>query len=216
MSFKTEIPIWAVIVYVAVATMSPMGQVAESQPLIARVDPFIGVDKGGNIVPGAGLPFGFVALSPDTTNPGTSGYNSAGDILGFSHTHVSGTGGASKYGNFLTTPIVGPLRITDLGSPKAEERASPGYYSVRLTRQGVKAELTATRLAGMHRYTFPTSQAAHLLIDVGSVIRPGPERPWSQKPIACRVHLVAPNRIEGTGRFGGGWNPAPYTLHFSA
>ncbi len=216
MSFKSEIPMWAMIVCVAVATMSLMGEVAESQPLIARVAPFIGVDKGGNIVPGAGVPFGFVALSPDTTNPGTSGYNSAGDILGFSHTHVSGTGGASKYGNFLTTPIVGQLRITDLGSPKAEEVASPGYYSVRLTRQGVKAELTATRLGGMHRYTFPTSQAAHLLIDVSSVIRPGPERPWSQKPIAGTVNLIAPNRIEGTGRFGGGWNPAPYTLHFSA
>ena len=215
MSFKIEIPIWAVIVSVAVAAMSLMGEVAESQPLIARVAPFIGVDKGGNIVPGAGVPFGFVTLSPDTTNPGTSGYNSAGDILGFSHTHVSGTGGASKYGNFLTTPIVGQLGITDLGSPKAEEMASPGYYSVRLTRQGVEAELTATRLVGMHRYTFPTSQAAHLLIDVSSVIRPGPERPWSQKPIACTVRLIAPNRIEGTGRFSGGWNPAPYTLHFS-
>ena len=186
-------------------------------PLVAQADPFIGVDKGGNIVPGAGVPFGFVHLSPDTTKHGTSGYRSTEEIIGFSHTHVSGTGGASKYGNFLTTPIVGKLRTTDLGSPKAEETASPGYYSVMLARHGVQAELTATRLAGMHRYTFPPTKQAHILIDVSSVVRPGRrERPWSQKPLDCTVRVVAPNRIEGTGRFTGGWNPAPYTLHFAA
>ncbi len=197
----------------------PLGdsESAGSRPLTASVNPFIGVDKGGNIVPGAGVPFGFVHLSPDTTKHGTSGYRSTEEIIGFSHTHVSGTGGASKYGNFLTTPIVGKLRTTDLGSPKAEETASPGYYSVMLARHDVQAELTATRLTGMHRYTFPPAKQAHILIDVSSVVRPGRrERPWSQKPLDCTVRIVAPNRMEGTGRFTGGWNPAPYTLHFAA
>jgi len=181
------------------------------------VDPFIGVDGGGNTVPGAGVPFGFVRLSPDTANHPTSGYNSAEKILGFSHTHVSGTGGASKYGNFLTTPEVGELYIRNRGSDKKEETASPGYYNVRLTRHGIRVELTATRLVGMHRYTLPRVEQANLLIDVGSVIRPGPrERPWSQRPLNCTVRIIAPNRIEGTGHFAGGWNPEPYTLHFSA
>src|SRR5918995_1654394 len=118
--------------------------------LISYVDPFVGTENGGNIVPGAQVPFGFVHVSPDTVNPNTAGYNPYENIRGFSQTHVSGTGGASKYGNFLTTPHVGKLRVDDLGSPKAEESASPGYYSVRLTRPEVKAELTATRLVAVH------------------------------------------------------------------
>lgn len=208
----------ALIAIVAVATAVPMGgALAGPEPLIAQVNPFVGADGGGNTVPGAHVPFGFVNLSPDTVNPGTAGYNSANSILGFSHTHVSGTGGASKYGNFLTTPVVGGIRINDRGSSKAEEKASPGYYRVTLARDGVRVELTATRLVGMHRYVFPSSQQSHVLIDASSVIRPGRrERPWSQKPVEGRVRIIAPNRIEGTGRFTGGWNPAPYTLHFSA
>src|SRR5882672_1439918 len=123
------------------------------QPLINYADPFVGTENGGNIVPGAQIPFGFVHVSPDTANPNTAGYNPYENILGFSQTHVSGTGGASKYGNFLTTPLVGKLRVSDLGSPKIDEFGSPGYYSVRLTRSSIKAELTATRLVGFHRYT---------------------------------------------------------------
>ncbi len=202
----------------SVATLLLLGgPAAEPAAPLAYVDPFIGVDEGGNTVPGAGLPFGFVRLSPDTLNPYTSGYRSGEDILGFSHTHVSGTGGASKYGNFLTTPVSGELRISDRGSPAAEETASPGYYSVRLTRDDIRAELTATRLVGLHRYTFPPSRQAHVLIDVSSVIRPdGGKRPWSQQPVESTVRLVGPNRVEGTGHWRGGWNPAPYTLHFAA
>lgn len=207
---------WTAIVLVAALIPLTAQTAPVPHTLAAQVDPFIGVDAGGNTVPGAGLPFGFVRLSPDTTDPDTSGYKSDGEILGFSHTHVSGTGGGSKYGNFRVTPFSGELRITDLASSKRDETASPGYYAVTLTRHGVRAELTATRLAGMHRYTFQTSTQAHLLLDAGSVIRPGPERPWTQQPVDCSVRVVAPNRIEGSGRFRGGWNPAPYALHFSA
>src|SRR4051812_2457748 len=67
--------------------------------LIEYADPFVGTENGGNIVPGAQVPFGFVHVSPDTDRPTTAGYNSGGNIHGFSQTHVSGTGGASKYGN---------------------------------------------------------------------------------------------------------------------
>jgi putative alpha-1,2-mannosidase len=66
------------------------------------VDPFIGVDGDGNVVPGATLPFGMVKLSPDCSVEWlNSGYASDKDIIGFSHTHVSGTGGGPKYGNIL-------------------------------------------------------------------------------------------------------------------
>ena len=195
---------------------------AQSQPAtrppIELVDPFLGVDNGGNTTPAAGVPFGFVRICADTLDQPTSGYNSAAEIVGFSHTHVSGTGGASKYGNFQVTPIVGKMRLSELSSQKSEERASPGYYMVKLSKSGIIAELTATRLAGMHRYTFPVADQAHLLIDVSSLIKTSVEQliQHRQKPVDCQVRIIAPNRIEGTGHFVGGWNPAPYTLHFAA
>jgi predicted alpha-1,2-mannosidase len=186
--------------------------------LIDYADPFVGTENGGNIVPGAQVPFGFVHVSPDTDRPTTAGYNPHENINGFSQTHVSGTGGASKYGNFLTTPHVGPLRLDNLGSPKTEETASPGYYSVRLTRPGVRAELTATRLVAFHRYTFPASKLSHLLIEASSVVQPETGRNAWKNPrcVDCWVRVAAPNRIEGSGNFVGGWNQSPYTLHFSA
>src|SRR5215204_6808678 len=83
------------------------------QSLTAHVDPFVGVDGGGNTVPGAAVPFGFANPSPDTVpNPdpdswATNGYESDREVLGFSQTHVSGTGGEGKYGNFRVTPQAG-------------------------------------------------------------------------------------------------------------
>jgi putative alpha-1,2-mannosidase len=82
------------------------------------VDPFVGADNGGATVPGAAVPFGFVELSPDTTHHDTSGYASSGAIIGFSQTHVSGTGGNSKYGNFRVTPVAGSLEVGNLNFPK--------------------------------------------------------------------------------------------------
>src|SRR6267378_1984710 len=189
-----------------------------TQRLITYADPFVGTENGGNIVPGAQIPFGFVHVSPDTANPNTAGYNPHENILGFSQTHVSGTGGASKYGNFLMTPLVGNVRVNNLGSPRTEEAASPGYYTVRLTRSNVKAELTATRLVAMHRYTYPASKLAQVLIDASSVVQPetGKDAIKNPHPVDCWVRVIAPNRIEGSGNFIGGWNQSPYTIHFSA
>ena len=84
--------------------------------------PFFGVDGGGNTVPGASVPFGFVSLSPDTSHGSTSGYDSNGLILGFSATHVSGTGGAGKYGNLRVTPAIGDDAWGSLAFPRADEQ----------------------------------------------------------------------------------------------
>jgi len=99
----------------------------------SQVDPFVGVDGEGNVYPGAGVPFGFARVSPDTTRPSPAGYSSAGRMLGFSQTHVSGVGGGgSMYGNLRLTPVSGRLRVSGLGSAFDQERASPGWYSVLL------------------------------------------------------------------------------------
>ena len=190
-------------------------------PLVDQVDPFVGADRDGNTVPGAKVPFGFANPSPDTVPAtqfrfDTSGYQSDQPIVGFSQTHVSGTGGEGKYGNFRITPSVGPVKAGPGASAKAHEVASPGYYSVHLTQPDVRVELTATRLVAVHRYTFPAVRQANLLIDTGSVIVTGGGEGRRQRPIHTRTKIVAPDRIEGSADILGGWNPSPYTLHFVA
>jgi predicted alpha-1,2-mannosidase len=199
--------------------------VASGRKLLGYVDPFMGVDGDGQTVPGAGLPFGFARVSPDTTDPGskysTTGYDSNGEILGFSQTHVSGTGGSSKYGNFRMTPLVGELKLEDIHFSKGAEEAAPGYYSVVLARDRIKAELTATRLCGLHRYTFSPTSEAHVLVDATSAIEvdnramPTPVS-FKQRPVRSEIRVVYPNRVEGSASFEGGWNPGLYTLYFSA
>lgn len=182
------------------------------------VDPFLGVDGGGNTTPAAGVPFGFVRVCADMENPPTSGYATEGRITGLSQTHVSGTGGASKYGNFLVTPGVDATVHAGLTHRKGAEEARPGYYSVELADAGIRAEVTATRLVALHRYTFPEGRKPHVAIEASAVIKTCVEQMIQkhQRPLECRVRLVGLNGVEGTGSFAGGWNPQPYTLHFAA
>src|SRR5215216_4843108 len=137
------------------------------QDLTRYVNPFVGTGGHGHTFPGAIVPYGMVQLSPDTRLTGwdgCSGYHySDSKIYGFSHTHLSGTG-ISDYGDILLTPAVGK----SFGSSHFEhrnERATPGYYSVKLD-DNILVELTATARVGMHRYTFPSTDDANVLLDL--------------------------------------------------
>ncbi|WP_263374464.1 GH92 family glycosyl hydrolase [Granulicella aggregans] len=161
---------------------------AASMDRLAAVDPFIGTGPEGHTFPGATLPFGMVQLSPDTqirpfkqSYKWASGYRyEDSTILGFSHTHFSGSG-HSDLGDFLVQPISGEVRLEpgDVEKPMSgygsrfshkQEHAEPGYYAVDLQDYGVHAELTATARVGVHRYTFPSGKPAHLLMDLRSSI----------------------------------------------
>ena len=144
--------------------------------LASWVDPMIGTFPPGFVSPGPVLPHGMVGLGPDTgEGPVNYGgyYRHNGLVTGFSHTHMS-TGGVQG-GQVPLMPITGEPTSGNLANPfypqpvpaysspidHATEVAEPGYYSVLLARYGVTAELTATRRAGMHRYTFlPDADAA--------------------------------------------------------
>ncbi len=148
--------------------------------LTTLVNPFVGTAKNGHTYPGATVPFGMVQLSPDTRTEGwdaCSGYHySDSTILGFSHLHLSGTG-VADYGDILVMPTVGPLVVAQ-GDPvrgvrgywskflHSEESASPGYYRVKLQDYGIQVELSATRHAGVHKYVFPKSDSANIVIDL--------------------------------------------------
>jgi predicted alpha-1,2-mannosidase len=139
----------------------------------------IGTGGHGHTYPGATVPFGAVQLSPDTFNSGwdwCSGYHiSDSSIMGFSHTHLSGTGCGDLL-DVLLMPCVGEVKLEPgtRENPEsgyrsrfshADEVTRPGYYSVRLKDSNVFAELTATERTGLHKYTFPTSEQSHFILD---------------------------------------------------
>ncbi len=183
------------------------------------VDPFIGTDGGGNIVPGPCLPFGMVKLSPDCDlDFSNSGYVSGRPIVGFSHTHVSGTGGGPKYGNILVMATTGDPDPGNHASSAADETASPGFFGVTLTRFGIKAALSATPRTGFHQYTFPATTQANVLIDAGSFLGQhyahAGER---QLLVGSEVRILNDATVEGYSRVRGGWNAGDaYTVFFYA
>ena len=152
----------------------------QDNDLSKYVNPFIGTGGHGHTYPGASMPFGMVQLSPDTRLEGWDGcsgyHNSDSIIYGFSHTHLSGTG-VGDYGDVLLMPMIGEPSFNnghDTGPDggyasrfsKNTEEASPGYYAVQLADYNIKAELTVTERAGMHRYSFPKGQPAQVIIDL--------------------------------------------------
>lgn len=206
--------------------LTAIGRLAAQQSYVSLVDPLVGSLNGGNTTPGAQVPFGFISLGPDTADTDftnmTNGYNPAADMVGFSCTHMSGTGGTSKYGNFRVTPTVGDLSPRNLLFPWRDEVAEPGYYAVTIGRMSkqIRAELSATRLVGLSRYTFPKGARANLLLDITSKIWMSqgqdslPSTP--QYVTDGGVNITDSRHVEGFVRMTGGWNPAPYTLYFAA
>ena len=183
------------------------------------VDPMIGTGGHGHTYPGTARPFGMVQLSPDTDNArwdACSGYHHDDEtMLGFSHTHLSGTGVGDML-DLLVMPRTGPVMLDpgSLSRPEgsyrqrfehAGEQASPGYYAVQFPDSGIAAELTVTDRAGMHRYRFPGP--GHLLIDFahGARDEPDPDSIGFDPPLPTPVteaslQLVAPDLLTGTRR----------------
>ncbi|MFZ0734267.1 MAG: GH92 family glycosyl hydrolase [Candidatus Sulfotelmatobacter sp.] len=184
LSVLSALPVSRLFTRNASAKLAPLADPAPSassaEEPIKFVKIAIGTGGHGHTYPGATVPFGMVQLSPDTYNDGwdwCSGYHySDSSIMGFSHTHLSGTG-ASDMLDFLLMPGTGPAK-TMPGSRQnpgegyrsrfshEEEIAEPGYYSVILRDYNIRAELSATERAGIHRYTFPQSDTSHFILDL--------------------------------------------------
>lgn len=175
------------------------------------VDPYIGSGEHGHVFVGANVPFGALQVGPQNIFKGwdwCSGYHySDSIIIGFSHTHLSGTG-CSDLGDILLMPYSGNLRTTRGEQDNIEGAASsyfkhdnesvaPGYYSV-LMDNGVKAELTATERVALHRYTYPAGEAHRLLINLKEGI--------GDKAYDTYLKKVDEYTVEGY-RFSKGWSP---------
>ena len=201
------------------------------------VNPMIGTTGMGHCFPGACAPFGAVQLSPDTdTIPHNihgryqplaynycAGYQyDDPTIVGFSHTHLSGTG-HSDLGDILVMPQTGPLQLhpgtkqdPDSGYRQRfshdTEHAEPGYYEVTLADSGVRARLTATTRVGVHQYTFPEASTQRLVVDLlhgiynydGKVL-------WSSLRVVSDTLVVGFRMTDGWARF----NQTYFAISFS-
>lgn len=165
-------------------------------PLVDYVLPLVGTHGDGNTFPGPSAPFGAVQLSPDTDRQRCAGYNySDTSILGFSLTHLTGTG-VPDLGDFLFTPMISKPKFVP-GTPNnpesgyrsryshADELASAGYYRVQLQPVGITVELTAAERAGLMRFTFPASGHVFVLIDLDHFLYP----PWDRSGYMVWSHL---------------------------
>jgi len=200
-----------------------LGTKAKTEPvaLVNKVNPMVGTDGHGHTYPGAAVPFGMVQLSPDTGTDGwdwCSGYHySDSSIMGFSHTHLSGTG-CADLGDFLFMPTTGDVKLTagSKRNPDAgfrsrfshdREKAEPGYYSVYLQDYDVDVQLTVTPRVGFHKYRFPATDRANVIIDLTHAI-------GGARIVESEVAIVNDRQIRGFVRKNG-WSPNRY-LYFAA
>jgi len=221
------------LLFLAFFALQSISSNAQTEDLTKYIDPFIGTQEMGHTFPGACVPFGMVQLSPDTdTIPHNvngkyqkgvyrycAGYQYTDEtIVGFSHTHLSGTG-HSDLGDFLIMPTVGKLQLnpgtrdnTSKGYRskfrKESEKAEAGYYTVELDDYNIKAELTCSPRVGYHKYTFPKSDEAHIILDLTHGI-------YNYKDKALWAHVRVENDTLITGyRITRGWARTNY-LYFA-
>lgn len=177
---------------------------------IELTDPFIGTGFHGHTYPGATVPYGGVQLSPDTRRgnwDACSGYHySDNTLMGFSHTHLSGTG-CIDLGDLL----IRPFTTDSQPFSHADEKATPGYYSVHLPKAGVLAELTATPHTGLHRYTWDKGTTPSLVVDLGHLLD-------NETIVEANMKQTANQEICGM-RITNGWvmnQPIYFVMQFSA
>ncbi len=180
-----------------------MPLLTSAQQLIKYVDPFIGTGGHGHTYPGAQVPFGMVQLSPDNGSEGwdwSSGYHYSDSVIaGFSHMHLSGTG-IGDWCDISVMPSIGFINDTiamyrEKFSHK-NEKASPGFYSVKLDN-GISAAFTTTERCGLHEYTFPKGATPVIRFNLGFAIN------WD-KPLDTYIKQVNDSTIVGY-RYSEGW-----------
>lgn len=211
--FKLHFISTAFILLLFSACNAPKQQAAtQEERLTAFVDPFIGTDYHGHTYPGAAYPFGQIQLSPDNGTQGwdwCSGYHySDSTIAGFSHLHLSGTG-IGDLADISFLPVTSDVTFKKGEKNMAfvyryagkythdQEEASPGFYAVTMKNSSVKAELTVTERAGLHRYTFPEKGKSNLIINLGFAIN------WD-KPYETSLQVVDSTMVTGE-RLSHGW-----------
>ncbi len=148
--------------------------ISQAQDFAKHVNPFIGTGGHGHTFPGATVPYGMVQLSPDTRIDGSwdgcGGYHYSDNLIyGFSHTHLNGTG-VSDYGDIMLMPTMGEPsfdnKVYSSTFSHANEKASAGFYSVKLDKHNIDVRLTTSTRVGFHEYTFNKDGQANIILDL--------------------------------------------------
>ncbi len=200
-------------------------QSVDTERLVQYVDPYIGTGYHGHTYPGPTTPFGMVQLSPNNGHSAwdwCSGYHYSDSILaGFTHMQLSGTG-IGDLSDVLVLPCVGEVTENTEAEGNlfsktyrhqythADEEVELGYYAINLKDAGIKAELTAASRVGFHRYTFPKTEKAHIIFDLGFEIN------WD-KSMETSFEIIDDKTIRGV-RKSKGWAAEQwvyFTAHFS-
>ncbi len=204
---------WFSAVVVAAALAGCQAKQSEdiSESLTQYVDPYIGSGGHGHVFVGANVPFGFVQLGPSSIPQEwdwVSGYHiSDSTVIGFPHTHLSGTGIGDLH-DVTLMPVTGSVVYArgteddpDSGlwsySERSKEKVRPGYYATYLKRYDVDVELTATKRVGFHKYTFNSPDSSAVVFDL---VNGGC---WDQ-PTEAKIAMVNDTVVEGY-RFSTGW-----------
>ncbi len=200
------------LLFLAFSTEVSAAETGKEVRLSDYIRPFVGTQGEGNTYPGPSAPFGMVQLSPDTDKElweTASGYEySDTSIMGFSLTHLTGTG-IPDLGDFLFMPQIGKPKLVSGTKKKPgdgyrsryshdEESAAAGYYKVTLKRSDIAVELTAAERAGMMRMTFPQSDYASILTDLAHVLNGGKWRViWSHVRVEDRSTVTGYHLVNG-------------------
>lgn len=167
---------------------------SQAQDFAKHVNPFIGTGGHGHTFPGATVPYGMVQLSPDTRIDGSwdgcGGYHYSDNLIyGFSHTHLNGTG-VSDYGDIMLMPIMGEPsfdnKIYSSTFSHANEKASAGFYAVKLDKHNIDVRLTTSTRVGFHEYTFNKDGQANIILDLNH----------RDKLLYGEIRIVNPTTIE--------------------
>jgi predicted alpha-1,2-mannosidase len=174
----------------------------------------------GNTIVGPQRPWGAISPGPDCSPRAwmTDGYDVDLPIKGFSQIHTNGAGGPGHYGNFLFSPQIG-LNIDKEGhySDKSDEVTKCGYYAVTLNKYKIRTEITANENSSMYRFTYPESNDASFVIDMSHNIPGEVTRGTAGYLLEGDFELIPEkNKIQGWGRYIGGWCSTPYTVYFTA
>lgn len=208
------------------AAFTAGAQIHPAEKLVQYVNPIIGTQRMGHTYPGATVPFGMVQLSPETDtasyelnghyNPDVYKYCAGYQyddktIVGFSHTHFSGTG-HSDLGDFLIMPTVGALKLNPGTADKPgsgyrsafshqNEVTEANYYKVKLDASNIIAEMTTTTRVGFHQYTFPKSDQSHIILDLMAGIYNYPDKNvWTYLKVLNDSTVVGYRQTNGWAR----------------
>ncbi|KAK1759714.1 glycosyl hydrolase family 92-domain-containing protein [Echria macrotheca] len=213
------------------------GSKASGVDILQFIDPLIGTTNGGHVFPGATLPYGMAKAVADTRSPGENAAGFVSDdapIIGFSHLHDSGTGGAASLGNFPLFVHPGcpaddfakcDYSVNTRGTDRVQGSAfaSPGYFSVNMTNS-VRAEMTTTEHTALYRFTFPGTETVNVTVseDVAAEVPYSPLLlldlvDLSNSRSAGRIQVYPESgRIVGDGAFAPSFGQGRYTAYFCA